>query len=461
MYAAFAVENAYGGFNMARKWKAHSGTAAAQNAVGRLAADLEGRGYGVKGDAHRAIGRQSKYFATLLKKPHGGATIPLESYLGLITGAGMTPSRQLARSLAGSEDPIQAFIADAEKLVDSQTNLPVVLRDAPTHGRSKLDRGLEAASSERLDALRYSNPRQVVKQTGARLRDARGPRAVASLVGIWASAQRALSRLDLASIGIGRAMALSDLFELDQVTAELARRGSAVLADRGEFAWGLSLARWAAAIYLEAGKIECFGRALIECGVLHANMGQHEDSERLCRAALGLTSSDRHHFSAHQQIAQARTMLGQHDAAERAACRAAECAPPGLQVSGRLAWLRGWIATERADLAAADRFLTSALEQLQSTALDAILVGAELVRIKARIGNRSEAQALAVSLRWFHQRLQRDQLDVDRLLPAALLDLVKAGEDARVTQQFATSIVERLKAGRDARQMRLRQRLRP
>lgn len=446
---------------MAREWQAHSGTAAAQSAVRKLAADLEDRGYRAKGQAHQAIGRQSRYFANLLKKPHGGARIPLESYLGLIVGADMTPTRQLARSLAGAEDPIQALIADAEKLAGTQANLPAVLRYARTHGRSKLNRGLDAALKERLDALRYVNPRQVVKQAGAQLRNARGPRAVASLVGIWASAQRVLSRLDFASIGIGRAMALSDLFELDHVTADLAQRGSVVLRDRGEFDWSLSLARWAAGVYLEAGNLEHFGRALVDCGALHANMGQHEDSDRLCRAALNLTGSDRHHFSAYQQIAQAQMLLGHCGVAERAACRAAECAPPGLQVSGRLAWFRGRISAEKADMVAADRFLTSALEQLQTVALDAALVGAELVRIKVRTGNHSEAQALAVSLKWFRTKLQGDPLDVEKLLVAALVDLVKAGEEARISEELATSIVERMEAGRNARQVRLRQRLRP
>jgi len=46
-------------------------------------------------------------------------------------------------------------------------------------------------------------------------------------------------------------------------------------------------------------------------------------------------------------------------------------------------------------------------------------------------------------------------------LRAALADLVKAGEEARVTESLVDEVIQRIEAGRAARRARLEARLRP
>lgn len=439
----------------------HAGALPARRAAERLAADLEARGYGSKGQAYEAIGKRagSGYLTNQLAKPHGGSRLPLESYVGLAVGAGMSPDRVLARGLASK--PVHAYIADAEQLASRAEAVPALLRRAPVHGRSKLDRGLEDGLVRELDALRYVNSRRASERAASCLREARGPRAVARLLGVWCSAQRMASRLDLASIGLGRALALADVFELDDVVAELARRTAVVLRDRGEIEWGLALVRGAAAYYFETGAWEELGRAFVDCGSLHSRRGEIAVSKNLAHAALRFTSSDRHRCAAYHQIAHAEAILGNKKAADLAAERAASCAPPGRHLTGRLAWLRGRIAAERGDLVSCTRFLTRALDELRTSAVDAVMVGTELACAKLRLGNFTEAKALIITLQHFVGPLRGDPLDIDHVMAEALEELVAAGGQASLTEALIAAIIDRFEFGRQARRKRLQQRLRP
>lgn len=221
------------------------------------------------------------------------------------------------------------------------------------------------------------------------------------------------------------------------------------------------LALRAGATYLTRGEWEHLGRALVDVGVVFFSMGRYDDAERLCSGALAFVSSARNRFSAFQQIALARAASNAFEAAEQAAKKAEACAPDEAYVTAHLAWLRGDLAMQRCAWSEADRFLTEALRKLRGAAYDAVLVAAQLVRTKIRAGRGAEAADFARSLGWFEGALLRDPLDVNRLLHAALLDLVKAGEEARLSDDFLTPIVARIEDARSARIERLRRRLRP
>ena len=434
-----------GGFDMGRKREPHRGTQPALDAVAGLQQSLEAMGRPAKGDAHRGTGRDGTwYLRHAIKQLEGGSRTPLSEFLGLLLGAGITPSRHFARTAEASEDPVYALIRDARKRETTLASLPAGIRTAPRRGRSRSEKGGTTPEIERLDRLRYIDPQRAATLASRALSEARGARAVARLLGVWASAQRMCYRLDWATVALGEAMALADLFELDMTLAELAQRASVLMLDRGEMDWGLQFARRAAATYLQRGEYEHFGRALVDCAMLLANDGQSAASESMCRAALALTASATNQCSAWQHIAIARTLAGDLDRAQAAIQRAEAVAPEGAQLRARLAWRRGLIASEQGRFAAADRALTSALEQLQGAPFDAVLVGAQLVRVRTRAGNAVEAAALAATLRWYDDELRRDPLDVDQALRAALADLVKAGEEARVTESLVDEVIQRI-----------------
>lgn len=446
---------------MGRDRKPHLGTSAAVDTVQRLFNDLDDLGRWAKGEAHSGLGKVGTWYLTdMMSKEHSGGRMPLEGFLGLLLGSPMTPGRFVARCF-DENDPIYRVIADARKLVDELPRIPVPIRDAPVLGRSRVRRGGTDEEIDRIDTARYINPKRALQLAASGMREARGPHATARLLGGWASAQRMLYRLDLASVAVGRALALAELSELDGVVAELAQRASMIMRDRGNLDLSLELAMRAGATYLKIGEWEHLGRALVDGGMACCSMGRHDDAERLCSAALGLVSSARNRFSAFQQIALARAASHAFKAADEAAQRAEACAPDEAYVTARLAWLRGELAMQQSAWPEADRFLSEALSKLRGAAYDAVLVAAQLLRAKMRAGREREAADLARSLEWFEGALLQDPLDVNRLLHAALLDLVKAGEEARITEDFLKQTVARIESARSARVERLRRRLRP
>lgn len=428
----------------------------ARSLVQAMRAAARIRGHGTQTQALRACGLDTDYLYNVPPE-----RVPLGTYLDLVLAAGLEPATQAERVLAAG-DPVARFIEDGRRIRQTYA-MPSLLDKARRQAAVKkrpADGGFDLTA---IDDRRYEDVGEATALARRAVLAARGPEAVAGALGVWASCQRMSYRLDWASGALSLAVEIADTSCPNDTLLPVLRRASALLKDRGEFDFALGIARRVAAGYFAHGNLERFGQAAVDCAVvlIYSDL---EAAGRLARLAVEALqgSCPRDLAAAYYIICRERAGRQDFDAATEAADRAGQWAARagGRQLLGRVQWLRGIVAAERQDFRTAERHYYEALETLSSATYDALLIGAELVRVLLRAGRPQEAYAAAKSLAWFEDDLRSDPLDVDRRLAEALFDLVRAGNEAKLTLELLDQIIKRIEGGRRRRIVRLRRRLR-
>lgn len=437
-----------------------TGADAARRLVQDLRAAAKIRGHGTLTRTLRACGKSDDYLHNVAAE-----RMPLGTFLDLLDHAGLKLEARASRAL-DDDDPVTRFIADARQ-IRAEYRMPPLLDQARRQGAAGKAHAGDEIDLEGIDDLRYHSPHRAARKAARAVRAARGPMQVASALGVWASCQRMCYRLDWASGAIGLA------FEIAEVGGDRAaetgfrclQRACPALRDRGELDFAVSLAEQVIAAWFRRGNLELAAKALVDLSVMLIDSDETEDAGRVARTALQLLDSTdvRNRAAAWSVISKSHLARDDFQTAAEAAQKAAYWAQQtkAVHLIGRVHWIRGWIAARQLDFEAAEKHYIEALEALGDAAFDAVLVGAELVRVMLRNGRPAKAAEIAAALRWFEEPLSRDPLDVDRALVGGLVEMATAGEEARLTVQVVDRALQRLRIGMKQRTNRLRSRLRP
>lgn len=357
---------------------------------------------------------------------------------------------------------IDTFVADAEA-IEERFGRPHTLSGIRKRIRERatVDEELDV-EVERLDSLRYDNPRRAAKLAKKALQGAVGPVAVAQFLGVLGSAHRTLYRLDWSMVELGLAITLTKVAGRRDIVAKLAQRAACVMRDRGKLPEAEAIVREALAIFAERGDYEGMACSLVDLGVTMNKLGRPTEALRQCKLALALEPvSQRHRYGAHHAASVAFIALGQHRAAAAEADSASAIAPPGRLTAGFTMWLRGRIAWKRGALDEAAELYTDAYRRITEPAADRLLIGAERVRVNLELGDAAAAVDEARALLTLHGMLEKDKLDQGKVLGMAALELGLAAHRAELSTELVESILGKIAVGRAARLARLRQRLRP
>ncbi len=310
---------------------------------------------------------------------------------------------------------------------------------------------------EHLDSLRYDNAlraaRLAEKVAVCLIPALPGPRGgrlalLCVAFGIFASARRQKGRYADAARALRLALELSRRQRLSAENAALLQRAAYLLKDFGQFERALSYLREALEIYVDLDSRPGIAKTQVDRGMMLCYLGDYQTAVAVLDQALrrldGLDLT-RHLFAAYQYLAYAHEQLGELDAAERRLETATGVA--GLERGfywGKLRWQQGSLALKRGAYRRAEELLRSASEVVaaEENPYQEALVAVDLVESLLAQERLEEACALASS----SARLL-DRLASNRLAKIAVLQLVRAGLDGKLTRQLLAGARSQLQNG--------------
>lgn len=311
-------------------------------------------------------------------------------------------------SILGKRDPLVSFCSEG-RFLRSQCRRSIPILEAmrqrlETHPSSTRRFDLGA-----LDAQRDHDPKQLARQAKTWMLQVDDDQII-PLLGIYASACRALGQLNRAQIVLTAAIESAPDGPAD-LLGDLLLRSSSVLGDQGRYEQAQELAEKAINYFVLADDRLGIAKALIKRGMAQGCAGQQKDEIQSFTAALryladlngGLPRSpsepeggcevQRNLFSALTNLALAHHQLQEFEPAEYLAQRAEEVASHlGPALSGKLVWLRGTIAWRAGRLPQAEAHLERALEFHRPRApLSSALIAVDLISVQLQRGNHEEA----------------------------------------------------------------------
>ncbi len=357
--------------------------------------------------------------------------------------------------------PIAAFIRDANAIKSSHGR-PYTLRGFAR--RACADASDELAAKKavaRIDDLRFLDTKRAAAEAKRALRSMTGP-PLASILGALASVHWMMNRLDWATVELGEAMRLAQIAERQDLVADLARRASCVLRDRGDLDGAETLGRETLSLCESQGDEVGTAYGMIELAVTLLKQRHHREACRRLEAAAELRiDHQRYRYAALHNLAFGQLSLGDFEAAEATATKAARCLPDGALTAGYLWWLRAGIAYQKKNFARAESLYSRAYEAIAEPAANRLLIGAEWVRTKLAMGRMREATEIAEKLLRLHNALETDSLDTRRTLSSAVMKLALAGRRAEISADLVDATLREIVEGHRERRAQLRARLHP
>lgn len=357
---------------------------------------------------------------------------------------------------------IARFVADGRRLAPEVKDYPAAVKDTVHRMRAWWEEQAEGVDLDAIDAERYEDPQAALSAIEAALGVVSGPKTYAKALGIWGSAQAGVYRLDYATMGIGLAIEAAQAACDRELVAVLLQRAAYTLRNRGELDWALEVSDAMLELRAGQGNLDAMGRGFVVHGVVLHSAGAYQGCARSCRAALGLlsTESQEHTFWAYQTLSLAYESLGRLDEAGKMADHAGSLCRRETPAAARLAWAHGRIAERRESYGEAAVCYGRALSGLGREVVDAALVGAALVRALLKDGQLSAARHAASKLSPLVDAIGAHPMDFDRVISAAVLDLVWAGLQAKLTERVVERAIGAIEQGRAAAAARLRTTLR-
>ena len=334
-------------------------------------------------------------------------------------------------SVVGTTDPVDTFRVEGNALRRRLRRLPRILR---IEAERTCGNGSERVDLEALEADRLDQPRQVMRRACQMVRVAR-IRQVPRLLGIYASAARALGRLDEAQVVLCRALDLAMAAGDRKVVGELIQRSSYVLADRSDLDQALVLAERASSEFVAEGDLIGIGKTLVDRSVWHRAADQPEEALRLLRSALRYLPADcdrldvrKNRFACWVNLGVVYAELGEPRRAGRFLRMARrEASGLGMRVLAGVLKLDASIARQNGDNERAAELLAQALPIFQEfEPLDAAFIAVDLARLQLLLGRTLQATETAKSM-----TLLLKPLSTNRIASAAITELVRvalAGE---------------------------------
>ncbi len=313
---------------------------------------------------------------------------------------------------------------------------------------------------EHLDSLRYDHAEEAAKlaiQVAVRLVPALpGPPqdrlALQCLaLGIFGSARRLKGRFSAASRAFQLALEVARRAGLREDTANLLIRASYLLKDFGHFDRALALLNDALVIFVQLGSRWGIGRALVDQGMMHSALGEHEDAildlkQGLKHLAGSETQLKRYHLAAYQFAAYAYEQLGQLDQAHGWLERGVRAFEPQFAVDGaKLQWVRGKLAFRHGRYAQAEELLRAAGSVLASKEVPGkeALVTLDLISVLLAQGRGHEASELAADMAPLLFKFKNNPI-----AEAAILELISAAAAGRLRETVVREARARLEGER-------------
>ena len=402
-----------------------------------LDAELKARPRGTKSTTEKAVGVREGY----LRKMRSKGRISLNQIAAFLEVLDIDPgvffqtafpSPSVEPALAG---PLMRFGQEAAAIAGRFPERPAVRRACSLQARygraNQAGKALKAfatcrKSIDALDSLRYADASEAARRAERTLAKTKDVVHAARLLGVWAASLRLLERSDEALVMHGQALQLASQLGCRPLTAELAERSVGIVADRGDYAFGIELADFALGLYAELGHDDGMGRALVDRGIMLVQMGKPREAIASYSAALNYLAEDNSPFrcAAFQGLGVVQLRTGELAAADRSLKQALVHAhDKDSYLCGRVAWLRARIAFARGHLEAAETYFDQALATIsERSPIDTVLVSAERVRLLLKMGRIGEACGFA-------RDMTKLLLPIDDrpMARAALTDLIRAG----------------------------------
>jgi tetratricopeptide (TPR) repeat protein len=349
-------------------------------------------------------------------------------------------------------------------------------RQAPSNGRSVLDRFEITASGGRIDVtIRFDDPpliedlpgrldgldaelfsypdqalgsaEEILLAAVARLAQEPTPKnldLVCQALGALAAADRVQARFGAAARGLRLGFGLCEAMGLSVTRTDLLLRACYLLADHGEYDLAIELARQASDSCLLSRDEKGLGRALVVRGVMLDRAGQHAaaiDAYRLGREHLPADAWIGR-YSCSLGLALSFRRLGHLDEARAWVAEAtAVHETQGGPNWWRLVWLQGDIALDDQDFESAVELLREAREGLTEfgNPFDVALVSLRLAKVLLMAGRPAQMRELASEM----MRLLKP-LEKHKVAGAALYEFACATLAGRVTMELLDGIYQKV-----------------
>ena len=316
--------------------------------------------------------------------------------------------------------------------------------------RTKMFRQLAfvAAYLERLDSLRYSRARDVVKLAMTVAVDLL-PRAPGSkkeilelmckTVGVFGSANRQIAEFDAAREALGFGLRLASRHELDLARADLLQRGAYVLRDNGEFNRALLLLGEAQIIYSDLKHEVGIGKTFVDRATMFGYKEEHAKALRLFKDALSSlpledSSLQRWRVAALDGITISYRKLGDLQAAETWLERALSLAEEtDGSIYAKLLWEVGAMAHKNGEFLKAEGLFSRAREILAVTEnpIPCASVSIDHMATLLEQGKAAEICQIATEMAALLTPFQRN-----RIAAAAITRVIRMGMAGKVTRSL-------------------------
>ncbi len=432
------------------------------------------RRWGEVGSIEADVGFSSGYLSKICR---GKESIRVERLLQLLERMGVDPGRFFANALGTRPDndalleevehlgEIDRRLAHIEKVtreveltssgpapdaVDAEAMLADLLSCSGREQRRRLGAGQKyrdpsfaAAYLERLDALRYDNPKQarLNAETMAvklipRLPGSRPERIALQLkaIGVYASCQRQKGEFATAARALRSALGISRRHGLKRITGELLQRAAAVVAENLSYSDVMELLDEALVIYVDLDLKLDLGTLMVDRGTALCKLGEYQASIAAIGRALELLEGNsprtiRNRLAAHQELAQVYRALGDLERAEAALAEAvAESTQAGSLYRAALLWDHGVIALDRGCNDLAEESLRGASELFDSLKdRNKALVALDLAKVLILQGKNLEAVATAMTMAEYLKTFRGN------VVQAAITDLIQTALRGNLT----------------------------
>ena len=258
-------------------------------------------------------------------------------------------------------------------------------------------------------------------------------------LGVYGSTQRMKAQFSTAAKALRLGLELSRRHRLPRLTAELLQRGAYVLRDQLQCPRALTYLREALEIYSDLDSYTGIGKVLIDFGIIHSYLGEHETAIRMVKRSLRYLESSaeappRSVFAAYQVIAFASEELNDLEACELWLKRAVD-ALEVLEAKGsvnwaKLTWMRGNLSYKQGDYRHAESYLWDAekiLSDKGNPILEA-LISVDIVKVLLAQDKLKETCQVAKNMTRTLVPLQRNEV-----IKATLLEFARRGIEGTLT----------------------------
>jgi tetratricopeptide (TPR) repeat protein len=425
----------------------------AQELIRKILVELQRRfrvaGRGSVTRVEQALGLSAGYFKDQ-RRPER-QRFDLKILLRALNALKVSPAEFFA-SVLGSADPLEVFKSEGATLLRKKAQPPRILA---AEAQRRPEEVGEEVDLDGLDALRHDDPSSAARQARTLVPvvpDAQVP----GLLGVYASACRALGRSEEAIIVLTRALDRAAEQDNHAALGDLLLRAGYVFSERGQVEMACALAERSALIFARSGDLVGVGRSLLDQGMCFFHLGRARQAAQTMTVALGYLEDES--GSAPQTLIQMNRWcclmnlciihrsLDELDLAESYARQARKpCEGLGKKLFGRVVALEAAIARDAGRSEVAERLYREAFEAFQSIdALDAALCGIELIRVQLRLSRTPDAYRTAKAMMPLLEPLEKN-----RVASAALTELLRSALAGRgLTEALLRSVASGLQKGK-------------